>query len=257
MANSFSMDSSIISYPLFKGFHQVKAFTTVKQTITGDASPRFTGMPELSTEQNRKKLAGVLSIEAGQFVFPGQTHTNSVECLEEIPSGELKDTDALVTSQPGICLCVQTADCVPILMFDPVNNTVGAVHAGWRGTVGLIAGKVVFVLKHCFSSDPKNIKAVIGPSIGPEKYEVGNEVVEAVMKCIPNPEHSLELYPSGKYHFNLWEANRQVLLNSGIPEENIEISGYCTYTEEETFFSARRESIETGRLVSGIMLLNS
>ncbi|MFW6290582.1 MAG: polyphenol oxidase family protein, partial [Mariniphaga sp.] len=146
------MVSNVITYPLFKDFRQVQAFTTLKHSIVGEDKPRFTGSPEKKAEENRKKLAEVLKIDAAQFVFPRQTHTSSVVCLAEIPAEELKDTDAVVTNQPGICLCVQTADCVPLLLYDPVNKAVGAVHAGWRGTVGLIAKEVVAILKHKFSS---------------------------------------------------------------------------------------------------------
>ncbi|MFW6369932.1 MAG: peptidoglycan editing factor PgeF [Bacteroidota bacterium] len=250
------MGRNLIDYSLFKGFPQVKAFTTVKQTLPEEAKPRFTGTPALKAEQNRKKLAEVLNIDCDKLVFPGQTHTSSVFCLAEVPSEEIRDTDALVTNQHDICLCVQTADCVPVLLFDPAGNAVGAVHAGWRGTVGLIVKEVVLTLKQYFDSDPKDIRAVIGPSIGPERYEVGNEVAEAVLTHIPKPGLCLKKYPSGKYHLNLWEANRQVLLGCGLLAENIQVSGYCTYSQPEHFFSARREGFDTGRLVSGIMLLN-
>lgn len=249
------MDNTLLSYGLFKGFHRVKAFTTLKQTLPEKTNPRFTGNPVTEVIENRQKLAQVLDIDAGQMVFPRQTHTRSVACLADMPAGELMETDALVTNQPGICLCVQTADCVPVLLFDPVKNAAGAVHAGWRGTVGRIAGEAIAALKECYSSDPANLHAVIGPSIGPDRYEVGDEVAEEVIHHVPNPWSCLKKYPSGKYHLNLWEANRQILLQYGVAYENIEIAGYCTHAGEEHFFSARREGIETGRLVSGIMLL--
>lgn len=250
------MDRSLISYQILKDFPQVKAFTTLKQTLVGEESPRFTGNPEIQALKNRKKLAEILNMEAEQLIFPRQTHTSSVACVNEMPGKIFNNTDALVTNRPGICLCIQTADCVPVLLYDPVRKAIGAVHAGWRGTVGLIAGKVVKTLQHNYASNPKNVKVVIGPSIGPENYEVGSEVVEAVRKSIPQPESSLKKHASGKYHLDLWEANRQVLLESGILSKNIEISGNCTYSGENHFFSARREGIETGRLVSGIMLLS-
>ncbi len=250
------MDKSILAYKSSELFPQIKTFSTSRQTIAGEARPRYTGIPEQVTGVNRQKLAEVLDLDARQLVFPRQTHTRSVVRLSGIPTDELHDTDALVTNKPGICLCVQTADCVPLLIYDPVKNVIAAVHAGWRGTVGLIVKQVLDQFKSHYSSSSQNIRAIIGPSIGPEKYEVGNEVVEAVMKSVPNPGLSLKKHPSGKYHFNLWEANRQILLKCGVLNENIEISGRCTYTEKEFLFSARREGIETGRLVSGIMLLN-
>lgn len=252
----FIMDKKILEYKSSEPFPQILTFTTLRQTIAGEAKPRFTGNPAQIVEENRQKLAEVLDLDTRQLVFPRQTHTRSVVRLPGIPTEEINDTDALVTDKPGICLCVQTADCVPLLMYDPVKNVIAAVHAGWRGTVGLIVKKVIEQFKSHYSSSSQNIRVIIGPSIGPEKYEVGKEVVEAVMESIPNPALSLKKNLSGKYHFNLWEANRQILLECGVLNENIDLSEYCTYTEMDYFFSARREGIETGRLVSGIMLLN-
>jgi polyphenol oxidase len=249
------MDKSILTYKSSELFPQFRTFTTLRHTIAGEVKPRFTGNPDQFAEENRLKLANILNLDIRQLVFPRQTHTRSVVRLSGIPTNALNDTDAIITDKAGICLCVQTADCVPLLIYDPVMNVIAAVHAGWRGTVGLIAKEVVQQFNSHFSSSSQNIRVIIGPSIGPDKYEVGNEVVDAVMKSIPNPAQCLIKRPSGKYHFNLWEANRQILLECGILKENIDISGRCTFTEKEFLFSARREGIETGRIVSGIMLL--
>lgn len=246
----------MVTYQLFGSFPEVKAFTTCRLTIAGEATPHFTGTPEWKSKYNRKKLADILNIKSQQLVFPLQTHTNCAMNLTEIPQEELKDTDALLTNQPDICLCVQTADCVPVLVYDPVTRAIAAIHAGWRGTVGFIVKEVIQKLKDHYLSSPKDLIAVIGPSIGVEEYEVGDEVVIAVQKKIPNAEKTISRFSSGKYHFNLWEANRQILLESGVLPENIHVSAQCTFTEKDMFFSARREGIKTGRMVSGIMLTN-
>lgn len=251
----FKMDKSLVLYPIFERFGNVKAFTTTRQTFPENDVPRFTGNPGRKPEKNRHKLAGILGISFEQLVFPRQTHTSSVAEIYGLPEAELEETDALVTNKPGICLCVQTADCVPILLFDPKHNAVSAIHAGWRGTVNNIAGETVQKLNTSFHSLPEDIIAVIGPSIGPEIYEVGNEVVEAVQKNIPCAEKTLHINASGKCHFNLWEANRQILLDCGLIPENMEVLGECTFQLNEKYFSARRDGIKTGRLVSGIMLL--
>ena len=188
------------------------------------------------------------------MVFPRQTHSCYVEDLSVFPDQELKETDALITGKPGICLCIQTADCVPLLLYDPKVKAAGAVHAGWRGTVDLITGKAVEKMSRIYGSQPQDILIAIGPSIGPNKYEVGNEVAEAVYKNIPNADITLHKGARGKYHLNLWEANRQILLAHGILPGHIEITGRCTYTENEHFYSARMEGIDTGRIVSGIIL---
>ena len=254
--NSFIMDRSIINWSTGNSFPQIKAFTTLRHTFDGEAKPRFTGTPEHAAEANREMLAQILDLNAGQLVFPRQTHTRSVALISDMPPDELRDTDGIITNIRGICLCGQTADCVPLLFYDPVKHVVAAVHAGWRGTVGLIAKEAVQLFKFHFSSSSRDLRVIIGPSIGPEKYEVGKEVVEEVRKTIPFPEMSLKKLSSGKHRFNLWEANRQILLECGVLNRNIEITGYCTYSENDSFFSARREGIDTGRLVSGIMLVN-
>lgn len=251
----FEMDNTLIAYPFFKKFENIKAFTTTRQTFPENDAPRFTGNPDKKPGENRERLAAVLGISSEQLVFPRQTHTSCVAEIYGLPEEELEETDALVTSQPGICLCVQTADCVPILLFDPKQKVVAAIHAGWRGTVKKIAAETIQKMEISFQSKPENIMAAIGPSIGPEVYEVGEEVVDAVLKTVPNTEKTLHRNSSGRFHFNLWEANRQILLHSGLTSDNIYIQGECTFQFNEKYYSARRNGIETGRLVSGIMLV--
>ncbi|MFW5755469.1 MAG: peptidoglycan editing factor PgeF [Tangfeifania sp.] len=245
----------IETYQLFSNFENLLAFSTTRSTFSNNALPRFTGEPAGKVKQNRVYLAAVLKIRSGQLVFPRQTHTSCVADLDRVPENEINETDALVTNQPGICLCVQTADCVPVLLFDPVNRTIAAVHAGWRGTVKKIAEAVVLKMQKKYHSNSENILAAIGPSIGPEVYEVGSEVVEEVRKNLPLPDKILQKNKSGKFHFNLWEANRQILLAAGLKEGNIRVSEECTFQKENKYYSARREGIETGRIVSGIMLV--
>ncbi len=254
---SFGMDKNLVTYPLLEAFAGVKAFTTHRQTFPGVDAPRFTGEPVQKIRKNREMLAHVLGIGPEQLVFPRQTHTSCIVELYGLPEEELENTDALATNQPGICLCVQTADCVPILLFDPKGKAISAIHAGWRGTVKQIAREAVRKLSATYRSSPADIRAVIGPSIGPDVYEVGDEVVKAVFAKIPNAPKTLSKNSSGKFHFNLWEANRQILMDCGLLPQNIEISGQCTFHKKDYYFSARRDGIQTGRLVTGIMLEQS
>lgn len=247
-------NQELIYYKIFLGYENVVAFTSTKQTFDTH-NPRFTGDSKDIFENNREMLASKLMIKPDQLVFPRQTHTNSVAEILDIPENEIKETDALVTSQTGICLCVQTADCVPILLFDPVNSVIAAIHAGWRGTVKKIVEIAVQKMVLKYNSLPENIVAAIGPSISADIYEIGNEVVKEVKKSIPNAGILLHKNSSGKYHVNLWEANRQILLENGLHEENIEILGECSFTESNKYFSARKEGVATGRMVSGIMIL--
>ena len=246
-------NSPLIFYDIFRSFNSVLAFTTRKSTLN-HAAPRFTGDSVAVFSDNRKQLARIAGIQDDQLVFPRQTHTGIVAEVSKIPSKELAETDALLTNVPGICLCVQTADCVPLLLFDPVAKAIGAVHAGWRGTVKQIALAAVTKMENNYGSLPQNILALIGPSISPAVYEVGEEVTEAVREKIPNPELSIKIKQKEKKHLDLWEANRQVLLESGLISKNIQVYGECSFQNERDFFSARRDGIATGRNVSGIML---
>jgi len=247
-------NNNLIQYKIFESFKNLRAFTTTKQSLD-EENPRFTGVSTELFKNSRKQLATKLGIKLNQFVFPRQTHTNCVAEILKIPETEINETDALVTNQPDICLCIQTADCVPILLFDPVKNVIAAVHAGWRGTVNKIVEVAINKMVDEYHSSPKNILAAIGPSISPEIYEIGNEVVEAVRNSIPNSETTLQKNSNGKFHFNLWEANRQLLLSIGVFSENIEILGECSFKNNNKYFSARKEGIDTGRTVSGVMLL--
>ncbi len=238
----------LVQYKIFEPHKNLFAFTTTKNTLAID-KVRFSDVSE-----NKVKLAETLRVEAANLIFPKQTHTNSVVELSGIPEESIDDTDALVTNRPGLCICVQTADCVPILLFDPIEKVISAVHAGWRGTVGKIVEVAVSKMVSNSNCKSENIIAAIGPSISPEIYEVGDEVVQAVLKSIPNAELTLWQNKTGKFHFDLWEANRQLLLVCGLNSNNIETLAECSFQNKKKYYSARREGIETGRIVSGIML---
>ena len=239
----------LIRYDIFQPFTNIYAFTTTKSTLPVERV-RYSNMPE-----NKAKLAEVLALKTNQMVFPDQTHSSCVAAIQEVPDAVILETDALVTNQSGLCLCVQTADCVPVLLFDPVAKVIAAIHAGWRGTVGGIVANAVSKMTTNYGALPENIVAAIGPSISPEIYEVGDEVVAAARKSIPNVETTLHKNGKGNSHFNLWEANRQMLLKSGVVQQNIQILGACSFSEAEKYYSARREGADTGRMVSGIMIL--
>ena len=162
------MHNSLILYRIFELFENVIAFTTTRNTFVENNAPRFTGNSSKKTDGNRKKLAEILGIPSDRLVFPRQTHTNCVAEIYGLPEEELQETDALVTNRPGICLCVQTADCVPILLFDPKQKVVAAIHAGWRGTVKKIAGESIEKMKTGYHSRAENIFAAVGPSISPD-----------------------------------------------------------------------------------------
>ncbi len=248
---------SIFKFESFKKYKNITHFVTTKEGWVSGTKPRFTGDTESIYSEFRKELAFSCETDVKQFIFPRQTHSDRVVVVtSENYTNTIDDTDALITNEPGLFICVQTADCVPILLFDPQNKVVAAIHAGWKGTISKIAKKTVQQMTETFGCNPDDIVAGIGPSIHMHAYEVGPEVVSAVEASFSN--YPALLKPSmneGKAYFDLWEANQTVLMESGISEKNIELMGLCSFEQADLFYSARRDGADTGRMVSGIKLV--
>jgi len=248
---------SVFKFESFKKYNSIVHFVTTKEGWISGNNPRFTGNLESVYSGYRQELAASCHWDANRYIFARQTHSTHVAVVtSDNLLNTIADTDALITNEPGLFVCVQTADCVPVLLFDPKLKVIAAIHAGWRGTVSKIVLKAIQQMTETFGCDPANIIAGIGPSIHIHAYEVGPEVVEAVEASFSNATALLK--PSlneGKAYFDLWEANRTVLIEAGVPEANIEVMGLCSYEQSDLFYSARRDGIETGRMVSGIRLL--
>lgn len=242
----------MINYSIFSQFADLLAFTTTKDDLS-DPLPRFSGRHNHQADINRQSLAKLLNIDYSVMVFPGQCHTANISVIDILPVDKLTETDGLVTGQQNVCICIQTADCVPVLLYDPVNRVNAAAHAGWRGTLEGITRKTVETMVKSYSCKPQNIFAVMGPSISPEVYETGDEVAALFAEKFNSDDAVLIRKPSGRYHLDLWKANELQLLSMGIPSSQIENSGLCTFGNNN-LFSARRDGIDTGRMVSGIMI---
>jgi polyphenol oxidase len=203
---------------------------------------------------NRAKLSHALGIAPEKLVMPSQVHqTRIVNVTMSTSKDELMDTDALVSSEKGICIAVMSADCVPILLYDRKNNVCGAVHSGWKGTVARILEKTLQEMKKQFGTEGKNVIAGIGPSVSQPSYEVGEEVVLAVRKSFSNATELMIPLPANKAKLNLWDANKVQLIEFGVPESQIEISDLCTVINNNYFFSARKG--DSGRFAAGILLV--
>jgi hypothetical protein len=248
---------SVFKFESFKSYKNIVHFITTKEGWVSGNKPRFTGDEEREYAEFRKELAVSGEWELSQFVFPRQTHSDHVEVVQQInPLPAIPDTDALVTNQPGLFVCVQTADCVPILLYDPQKRVVAAIHAGWRGTVSKIVAKTVHRMTEEFGCSPDDVIAGIGPSIHMHDYEVGPEVVRSVKASFSNwPALLKPSLNEGHGYFDLWEANKTILTDSGLAEENIEVIGLCSFEHSNLFYSARRDGTDTGRMVSGISLV--
>ena len=210
--------------------------------------------------ENRALLASETGIAADRFLYASQVHSGDVKIIDEeaIAKGVLlqnPQTDATITNLPGICLMVMVADCVPVLLYDPVKRVIAVIHAGWRGTVQHITSNTIKVMIDRFGSDPADILAGIGPSIGPSCYEVGEEVKTVVQESFGTTAGYLVSQPhSVKPHFDLWYANHKQLTNSGVKPENIETAQLCTKCNQQIFFSSRADKGVTGRFAAGICL---
>lgn len=213
--------------------------------------------------KNRERLASALRIPLDNFTIAKQMHSGKVKIISEQLRGKgsidhrkaINATDAMVTNVSNIALMVLLADCVPILLFDPIKKVIGVAHAGWRGTIRLVAQNTVRIFKEKFGSSPIDIIVGIGPSIGPCCYEVGPEVVTKIEKTFYTKESYINNGSSnGKAYFNLWEVNKKQLTQIGVPEENIEIAEVCTCCNSDLFFSERHQKEPTGRFGTGIMI---
>jgi hypothetical protein len=153
--------------------------------------------------------------------------------------------DGVVAGSPDVTLCLRFADCVPVLLYDPVCRAVGIAHAGWKGTLAGVAAAAVDALGGHFGSRPENILAGIGPSIGPDHYAVGAEVEDAVRRTFgPSADRCLARHGDA-LHLDLWAANEIVLRRAGVTR--IELAGICTACHTEDWFSHRAEHGKTGR----------
>ncbi len=257
----------MISYKIFEKYNEIAHFCTTRQGGTSvgnyasfNLSP-FSGDDIHAVNQNKSKLGEWLGIDADKIILPFQTHGTEVreisdhffELADEEKRDYLNGVDAIFTRIPKVCIGVSTADCVPILFYDPAKQVIAAAHAGWRGTCGRIAEKTINALVETYQCNPGDILVTIGPSISAKVYEVGQEVVDNFANAGFDSSEIVKIRNTSVY-LDLWKANEQSLLKAGIAAENIEVAGICTFTEHERFFSARRLGIKSGRLLSGIML---
>jgi polyphenol oxidase len=220
-----------------------------------------TGDNPEAVKENRTKFCNALGIDPAKLVTAEQVHSDKVAVVTAkdagsgalSPSGALVSTDAMVTREQ-VPLMAFYADCVPILIYDPVVKAVGVVHSGWSGTVLQIAAKTIRTMAQEFGTDPANCFIGIGPSIGPCCYEVDDKVIDRVKDVFSYWQDLLEDKGNGHWNLDLWEINRQSLIEAGVPAENITVSGVCTKCNSELLFSYRGEHGTTGRLAAVIMI---
>ena len=256
----------MLVYGLNESYADIFCFSTTRHGgySTGNYSSfncnHYCGDRPEDVEKNRELLAGIMPEKPETFIIPHQVHGTVISTVDRIfmqssasvRTEQLEGVDAVMTNLPGVCLCISTADCIPVLCYDVRNKAVAAIHAGWRGTVARIVEKTLERMRKEYGTQMRDVVAVIGPGISLQSFEVGDEVYDAFRKAGFDMNAIAQRY--SKWHIDLWEANRIQLLASGVSRENIEMSGICTYTGYIDFFSARRLGINSGRIISGIML---
>lgn len=245
---------------------EVKAFSTLRGggCSTGayasfNLNP-YCGDDSCAVARNRTALTSLLNINESHLLLAHQCHGTEIRQIgpdfftlpPDVRTMILEGVDALMTNLPHVCIGVSTADCIPLLLFDPVHQALCAVHAGWRGTVRHMALKAVTAMRAAYDTHPQDVRAVIGPGISLEHFEVGDEVVETFRTAGFPMERIARRFT--KWHIDLPLCNALQLEMAGLLPQNIIHTHLCTYTEHTRFFSARRLGTASGRIYSGIML---
>ena len=227
-----------------------------------------------NVQENRRRFQTAAGAKDLPLITLKQFHSDVIHLFDATP-GEPCKGDASITDRPGLLLAIQTADCVPILLVDPKNRAIAAIHAGWRGTLARIAAKTIGKMQMHFATNPRDLLAAIGPSIGPCCYEVGTEVATQFLSQFadapayfdefrtgdePNPIQWLNMMPPGHQPppkgvlLDLRKANRSQLLSTGLRPQNIHTIDLCTACHPDLLFSYRKQGSQSGRLMSIIAL---
>lgn len=211
--------------------------------------------------ENRRLLCRSLGVSAvSRLVMPHQVHGTEVRQISEAffsltdndRQALLEGVDAVMTDQKEVCIGVSTADCIPVLLYDAERHCACAIHAGWRGTRSRIVERAVSAMAETYGCKPENLLAVIGPGISVGNFEVGQEVYDAFsQEGFPMEEIAVM---RKKWHINLPLCNRLQLQTMGVPSCQIQDAGICTFANADDFFSARRLGIQSGRILTAIVL---
>lgn len=190
-----------------------------------------------------------------------QVHGKVVRVLKrgavpEDAADQRPDGDAIVSNQPGLALAVMVADCVPILIADPVRGAAAAIHAGWRGTAAQIVRTAIEIMMREFDTKPSDLIAAIGPSAGPDDYEVGESLVAAFLDAGHTPADVDRWFirATPKPHLDLWTANRDQLARIGVDPASIHVCGLSTVSHAEIFDSYRVAGERAGRMAGLIVV---
>ena len=258
MELELSQGVGLLRFSAWKGLDLVNhAFTT---RIGGVSQGEFAAMnlgfgrgdSEENVAENYRLFCAAAGFEAESLVCGAQDHHTAIRRVGEAQRGtgiwkpkDMESIDGLCTDDPRVTLVIYCADCVPLYFVDPVHRAVGLAHAGWRGTAAGMAKAMVERMALEFSTQPQELLVAIGPSIGKDCFEV-DEPVAAVFSRLPHWEKFVTGPQREKYHVDLWECNRQFLLDAGVRPENITLGNVCTMCESDLVFSHRKTRGQRG-----------
>lgn len=210
--------------------------------------------------ENYRIIADAIGVDFNKMVLSNQIHDNKIRIVnaEDAGKGLVRESDiigydGLSTNIPGIPIVTFYADCVPVLFLDPVKKAITAVHSGWKSTVKNISYEALMLMKNTYNSNFNDIQAVIGPSICNDCFEVDIDVYNCFIEKFSWCKKYTD-YRNGKYYIDLQSIIRQVILDTGVPDKNIIISGVCTKCNNDVFFSFRGDDRKTGSLAAIMML---
>jgi YfiH family protein len=204
--------------------------------------------------ENRRLSFDALGCAPESIFDVWQVHSADAVCADAPRKTDepYQKADIILTDNPEVTLFMRFADCVPILVHDPVREVVGVAHAGWLGTVRDVAGALVSTMQGKYGSTPSDLIACIGPSIGPDHYEVGEDVIAQVRQTFGVDSEMVLQSRNAGTHLDLWKANRYLLERCGV--NRIELAGICTACHTDDWFSHRAEKGKTGRFGALISL---
>ena len=250
-----------IRYFLFEIFP--RALTQAIFTRRGGVSPApwdslnvggTVGDDEARVRENRTRSFAAVgrSLESAFDVWQVHSADAVLAIAPRLPGEPHQKADIMFTDRPGVTLYMRFADCVPVILYDPRKAVVGIAHAGWLGTVRGTSRAAVQTMIQTYGSDPADILAGIGPSIGPDHYDVGPEVVAQIQQTFGGEDVRLIDSRAGRTYLDLWAANKIQLARAGV--EHVEVAGLCTACHLDDWYSHRAEKGKTGRFGALIAL---
>lgn len=212
--------------------------------------------------ENYRRFFTAIGGSAGKLAMTNQVHGGTVRCvttadLHADPCGKVSyEADGLMTDLPGVALVIYSADCIPILFYDPVRRVIAAVHAGWRGTAAGIATAAVERMADVFGCNPADILAAVGPGIGPDCFETHEDVPNAMTAALSTAVlRHIKIKENGKFSVDLKAINAMRLEQAGLDPDHIAVSGICTACDPDRFWSHRKQGTSRGSMAAAIQLI--